>query len=566
MVETQKNLTIRYRELFGISKLIVSNDTTDTIFADKISNNYSYIIRDCDINNNLIVNSSLYVQNSITCNNVITTNNIFITNTSIFNNLDLTNIYITNNCNIINDAIINGNTIHDKISQLSSLNTNNIITNNININDIYQHYNNNVININSDSISIGNTNSIINILGNLSYISNYNLKISDKLITLKDSSLLPNSYYGFEILGTTDNGFIKTLDNNRYEIKAPLDTIKKYIVEVDLDENINITGTSLLYNNVTVGSNINILKDAVYYNIYSNNLNISSTSVCNNYYSNNINISDLSYISNNLHTNNLISNTINVMNMTVLSGLNIKNNCYILSNVTINSDLLINNNLLVKNNISILSNLQVNNSTIINNNITINSNLYISSSAILNNNVNVSKLNVFNDMLINNSFTLLSKLTVIKNISINGNITLNNSFITGNIIIPLSHYDTNTAAASVPIWGLYRTGGIVKIKLDSVGPEIRLNGPTTISITVSQNYTDPGVITTDNMDSGILTYITSIIKSDNTIVRFTGNMLIGSSSLNTNLRDFIRGIYIVTYTATDSIGNVTTKTRNISSS
>ena len=559
MTEVQKLLTIKYRKLFGVSKLLVSNDTTDIIFDDQISNNYSSVVGNCIVNNNLICDS-LYLLNNITCTNLISSSDITITNNSIFNNLTLTNLNINNNCIISNNAIITGNTIHNKITQLASLNVNNVLANVINTNNIYQY--SNIININSDSITIGKPSGIINILGTVSYISGSNLKISDKLITLKDTSLVPNSYYGFDILGTdNNNGFIKTLDNDRYEIKAPLDTVKKYIVEVDLNENINITGVSVFYNNVTVLSNINILKDTTYNKLYVNNLYISSFSVCNNYYSNNINISDLTYISNNVYTNKLISNNINVLNMTALSLFNVQSNFCVLSNMTLNSNLIVNNNVIVKNNMTILSSLTINASTIVNNNLTVNSNLYISSTALLNNNLSVSKLNVFSDTLINDSFTLTSKLTVGRNMNIVGNVTLNSPFIAGTIIMPLVNYTTNNeAAVTIPKWGLYRTGGIVKIRLDIIAPVIILNGGT-VSITTTQFYTDPGVTTTDNDDSGILTYITSI-KNNSTAVEILPNILVSTSSITTTLK-FTAGTYTITYTAYDLIGNIGTKPRTL---
>ena len=105
MTEIQKQLTIKYRNLFGLSKLLVSNDTPNTIFNDQISNNYCSIIGNCNINNNLMCYSSLYLLNNITCNNLISNGNITITNNSVFNNLTLTDLNINNNC-IVNNYVI----------------------------------------------------------------------------------------------------------------------------------------------------------------------------------------------------------------------------------------------------------------------------------------------------------------------------------------------------------------------------------------------------------------------------------------------------------------------------
>ena len=562
MVEIQKELTIKYRNLFGLSKLIVSNSTPDIIFADNVLNDSAYIVKNCEINKNLSVNSSLYVERDMTCKDMLITNNITVSNNSYLNNLTLNNLCVSSSCFIKNDTIIKGTSIHNNITQMESLNTNTLICNTVNTDHIYQK--DDVININGNSIIIGTDKSTINIIGNLSYISSSNLKIADKLITLNDPNKLTNNYYGIEILGISGNGYIRTLDNGRYEIKAPLNKTKQYIVEVDMDENINISGTALLHNNVTVSSNISILQDVVYNSVDANNLNISSKTICNNYYSNNINISGVSYILNDMTTEKLTVKNITMNNLTVLSMLNINGTCNIKSNVTLNSDLLINNTLLVKNNMTVLADLKVNLSMIINNNLTVNSNLFVSSNTLLNNNVSAYALNVQKDTIINNSLNLTSKLTISKNISIKGNVTLNNSFISGNIIIPLQHYDTNYTAAlnNVQKWGLYRTGGIVKIRLDILPPDITLIGNSPSYMTVGMAYLELGATALDNDDTGISTYITSIKKD---FVEYLNNpvLVLPSTYISTTTPLNTIGTYTIVYNASDTIGNIGIKNRTL---
>ena len=562
MVEIQKQLTIKYRNLFGLSKLIVSNNSPDTIFADKVQNDFSYIVNDCIINNNLSINSSLYLLNNIQCSNMSTVNDIVISTTSLLNNLTLNNLFVTSNSFIKNNITINGDSKHNNITQMGSLNSNNLISNTINTNNIYQ--NSNVVNINGDLITIGTDKSTINIIGNLSYISTSNLKIADKLITLNDPNKLTNNYYGIEILGTSGNGYIKTLDNGRYEIKAPLDITKKYIVEVDMNENINISGTALLYNNVTVLSNISIAQNVIYNEVVANNLNVSSKTICTNYYSNNMNISGITYISNDMNTEKLIVKNINMINLTVLSVLNIDGTCNIASNVTLNSDLTLNNTLLVKNTMTVLSDLKVN-SAIINNNLTVNSNLFVSSNALLNNNLSAASLSILKDTMLNNSLTLTSKLFVSKNINIKGNVTMNNSFITGNIVIPLKHYDTNYTAAlnNVQKWGLYRTGGIVKIRLDILPPVITLVGNSTLDMAVGMSYLELGGSALDNDDGNISVYITSIKKANTEYLNNQVLILATSTYISTTTPLNTVGTYTITYNAIDSIGNIGMKYRTL---
>ena len=53
-----------------------------------------------------------------------------------------------------------------------------------------------------------------------------------------------------------------------------------------------------------------------------------------------MNISGITYISNDMNTEKLIVKNINMINLTVLSVLNIDGTCNIASNVTLNSDFL----------------------------------------------------------------------------------------------------------------------------------------------------------------------------------------------------------------------------------
>ena len=68
MVDLEKKLIEKYRNLFGISKLVVSNNTTDIIILDNVSNTSSYITQDFIINNNLTINSKLNVSNNLESN------------------------------------------------------------------------------------------------------------------------------------------------------------------------------------------------------------------------------------------------------------------------------------------------------------------------------------------------------------------------------------------------------------------------------------------------------------------------------------------------------------------
>ena len=77
------------------------------------------------------------------------------------------------------------------------------------------------------------------------------------------------------------------------------------------------------------------------------------------------------------------------------------------------------------------------------------------------------------------------------------------------------------------------------VVLDTIAPEITLNGDSTVTISVGDSYTDAGATAMDNVD-GVLTPVMS-------------------GSVNTA----VAGTYTITWTATDALGNVGTVNRTV---
>ena len=128
----------------------------------------------------------------------------------------------------------------------------------------------------------------------------------------------------------------------------------------------------------------------------------------------------------------------------------------------------------------------------------------------------------------------------------------------------MPNYKDNAAAVSagVPLWGFYRTGGVLKIRLNDIPPNIMLIGPGTITISYGSMYTDPGVVASGIVDGQIIPNLISINDNtninyllDNIPIPITGPTDI-SNSLPVNQ-------YVLTYIATDNAGNNTTITRNL---
>ena len=135
----------------------------------------------------------------------------------------------------------------------------------------------------------------------------------------------------------------------------------------------------------------------------------------------------------------------------------------------------------------------------------------------------------------------------------------------GRILCNLPNYVDNTTAknAGVPIGALYRTGGIIKIRLDDIPPIVTLIGSSNLVVT-TLTYTDPGVTATDNYDTAISVYLTSFLFNSTNIIS-SPVLITGTNTVVTTTTPLQFGnTYNLTYTAIDTTGNFSTISRNIS--
>jgi NDP-sugar pyrophosphorylase family protein len=532
-----------------------------------------YVSNNSFFNNNVTVNSTLnvsgysifYGNNTITSNlNII--GNATCVNTSINSTLD-----VFGNSNVINNLYVNNDTI---INNLVSINSNlnvsgntfiygNTIVNNIN------GLNNNPLNINAPTINIGNVNSHVTINGTVTYIATTNLQIIDKIILLNvnQNTLTANdigNYAGINILGTSGNGYLRTtVDASRYELQPPLGAYG-YVLTVDNNNNLNISNNSLLNNNVTISSNLNVSGNSYIINNTTilSNLNIINNAIFNNLSSNSIlNVLGNSTFINNITINSLLTvsgNTIINNNVTINSSLIVSGNTIINNNTTINSNLNVSGNTIINNNTTIMSTLTVSNNILFNNNLTINSSLNVNGNTIFNNTVSInSSLNVSGNCFINNNITVGSGLNVNGNTIIQSQVTIaSNLNMLGGIIASLPQYSDNGTAktGNVPIWGWYRTGGIIKIRLNDVPPIIYFSSSTIININSGTNLIDPGAYALDYQNNYNNVYLTLLVI-ENTNINLNNILITGTSTLITT-NNLSIGSYTATYIATDSIGNI----------
>jgi hypothetical protein len=348
------------------------------------------------------------------------------------------------------------------------------------------------------------------------------------------------------------------------------------LIITPINGNINTDGV------VTVGLDLIVNNNTFFYgnnNIYGNTIFSNSCT-----FASTLNVSSFSYLSGPVYINNLtIVSTLNVSgnsiyqgNSTYLSQLNISGITIMQGNVTLSSKLNVNSISTFYERIG-LSRFSTSQLTYLDN----------SSDGQMIFNSSTKKINIFYNYLWNeigdtsrivvtgtsllrDSITAGSSLNVsgvslfggnstfVSNLNVSGNTLLNNNIILNN----LPNYDTNYLAkqAGIPIWGLYRTGGIIKILLDDINPSISLIGNDNINIAINLTYNELGVTAVDDFGNSIIPVITSIVTND------LGQILLGIISLN-NLYSYITTnysrIYTITYTATDVFGNYSSITRTV---
>ena len=418
--------------------------------------------------------------------NVTATSDLFVSSNTIFEN----NSTVKSNLFVSNNTIFNSNVNVNSYYSCNSISLQNItIKSNLNVS--------------GNMTLVGNTSILSNLvgLGNLNSNSlqvNGNVNVNSNI--LNQTTMLSN----LNILG---NANIKNI--------TPINTLFisgiTILQDTTINSTLNISSTGLL-NNITINNSLNISSNCIL-----NSVSINSQLLVSNYL----------VINNNLTVNSSLSiNTNSVFNNSVSTGSLI---CYLNSNIknssTINSFLNVSGVSVFNSNITGLGNLSVSGNTVVNGISTILSSLYVSNNTNINNNV-----------IANNTSTINSNLTVSGNTTL-VNLTGPNSIVMNQIPEYLSNQDA--ADGGIPLWGYYRTGGILKIRTDTVSPIITLTGSNNITIYTGQTYTELGATATDNLDISIPIIITGTVN----ILQV--------------------GVYVLRYTAIDSYNNQSFVTRTV---
>uniref|UniRef100_A0A6C0H8Z4 Uncharacterized protein n=1 Tax=viral metagenome TaxID=1070528 RepID=A0A6C0H8Z4_9ZZZZ len=569
----ESQLLQNYKSMMGLNNIYTDTSNNST-FLGYVTVNSNLYVSGYTIFNNVTTSSDINILKKLltysntVCSSFNISGNAIINNTltinSILNisgNANINNLIIAGNTNIIGNIPININ---------NNLNVTNITTiQGTLLSSIIQSVNN-TLSLNGNTIIVGNNQSKVYIQGTSTYIGTTQLNTTDKLITLnKNTLLLPtdNGYYsGIQIRGISGTGFINTsVDASKYLIQAPNTSNAGYIVSQDVNNNINILGVSTLQNTVSMNSSLYISNISIFQGSLSTNSLLYVTGKSG--FNNNISLNSLLNIS---------GNTIIKGNVSVNNRFNISQISIITKNVSVNSNLYITNNSIINGNVSILNNLNISNNSIIRGNTSINTLLYVSGISIFSNSVSISSLSIIGTTNINNMVTmgtllLKTGLTIINNkVSVNSllnisgstiiksNITaFGNIYIKGQTIAPLTNYTLNSAArvGGVPVGGLYRSGGIVMIRINDTPPTIYFSSSSTLTVYLNTSYTDPGAYALDYKNNSCVVYLNSISFGG---TNYLSNRILinGTSTLISQTSTFSAGSYTATYQATDSVGLV----------
>jgi len=572
-------LTESYKNMIGV--VDIYNLSGDSIFKESLTlNSYLYVSGITNFNKDITMNTSLCISGTSNLQgNITTLNNLNVINTSLLiSNITLmSNINVLNTMNSNNKLSVFGNSIMNYVSMNSNLVISGSSIFNESINTSYINNNNNIT-FDSNNIYIGNPTSIVNIMGNVNYIESNELKIIDKVLSLnlnlQNLSPTDNGYYsGIEIIGTGGTGFIRTaLNPTRYEIKAPQELQTNYLLTLDSNNLLNVSGTAILRNNVSLLSNINVSGVALIPNMTINkNLNVSGYTIINNNVSctNSLNVSGNSLFINMITMNSKL-NTIGysiLNNISEFSTLNVSGNSLLMNYTLLNNKLNISGDTIFANNTTLLNSFNISGNTIFQGYTSLLTNLILSGNSNLVNNTSINTnlyISGYTNML--GSTSIRSSLFISSNTILNSNVTINSKLnIKGKKNIITKNYQNNLSAKNdgVPIWGWYRTGGVLKIRLEDIPPTILLFGSsTTVTASSSMPYVEMGGKVNDNMDPSIS--MTLYIKS----ILFNGTTeLLTNKILTSDIYSYINYVpgtyYIVTYTASDSSGNSSSITRTI---
>jgi hypothetical protein len=581
LTSTDIQLSKKYREMVGYGSIV--NSQNDLEFnKNVIFENQVYVDKFLILNNSLNVSNSINIVDGDNHQiNVLKSDEIIIDNTSNINIPNITTqVLNVQNINILNDCTINSKTITinsiiagpEDTDSIINVDGNIHIKEELNINKFEKFNNENDFFIISDKIYLGSPTSVINFRGELLNISSTNINSKSKKILFNAED---NYDTGIEILSNVGEAFIKTnMTSDKFIIKTPLNAEERIVLMLDQDNNFSTDCVSVTFHDlITVESNMTITNNM----IFSNDVNIignfdvsQTTSFASDTTINSTNV----FIEDLESTNKMIMKDSNVLNISGSSSLREGTLDINGNNIKFEKEFIIDSHIL-----NINSNFIYNGSTTTYSavNTRFKNNINVIDHSVINNDITINKSIQCNGITNKNNLTIENKLTsndmVTDTLNVNNNCTIDsirtnmNSdiysdiYMNGTVIMPyLREFQTNSEASeTVPLWGFYRLGGIVKLRLDVIPPIIDFTeNPSRIN--VGENYSENNITVTDNIDDYVIyPYLEDILieNTDTSLGIITDRIRINGSTTIPNTNTLVVGTYDLLYYAEDIIGNVT---------
>ncbi len=361
------------------------------------------------------------------------------------------------------------------------------------------------INISSTTVMLGTTTIVGNLyiannsytdynstVGNNLYIGN-NLTVNSNLVVVGDILINDDLFVNGDILlnTTTVASELNVLGQGHFNTSLTVLGNSIFNSPSTFNSSLHISGFTIISDNVTIKSNLNI----------NNNLNIIGSS---KFSSNSSFLSSL-----NISGNTVVEGSLSVNSNLNISGTSRFNNSSFLSSVYISGNTILNNNTTINSSLNIIDKLNVSGNSLVNN-VTSVGNVYVSGSTILNKTTLLSTLLISGATTLNSNLNVGSNTNMAGNANIGGTLNVNStSFFSGP-----SYFDSNAIFNSTSTFN----------KDVTINEAVKINLPTTITNKSALEVVGKTVLEGVDVKNNLLVSGTTTLLN---------NTIIGSSSSNT---------------------------------
>jgi hypothetical protein len=258
------NVAFRIMPSQGAMDAVSTDGTVSKVFS--IGNSAGVVMNgSATVGSNLNVTSNMNVGGTSVLVGAVSNNSTLYNSGAVSMGSSLT----VSGTSILTSAVSVGSTL--SVTGAATMNSSLNVVGNMRVNNIYPYADtltsgstlNETINIVGHYINIGNSNSIISILGTTTSVFTNEIIVEDPLIVVNSKAsgvynTLGNDA-GIQIDAISSTGYLKTTtDGTKFALKAPQSTNIGYIVTKDNNDNLYVTGTTTMLGASTHVSTLNI--------------------------------------------------------------------------------------------------------------------------------------------------------------------------------------------------------------------------------------------------------------------------------------------------------------------